>query len=78
MNLYRSCPFCHHETHRIHFADNRVDLAMSEGEQIEYSCPKCGKSHRFSVDELYRKPSKWIFYISLFIFIAHRSKAYVV
>ncbi|MDK2773195.1 MAG: hypothetical protein KYX68_13375 [Flavobacterium sp.] len=63
---FYDCPSCKAKNKVSVDADDRGQLQMKKGEEIDYTCNSCHKKEKIHINKIYAEPSK-IIYLSAFV-----------
>ncbi len=69
MYVFARCETCSKKIKFWTWANNRVDLKMKHGDNIEIKCKFCNKTDKYSINDLKAKDSKIAIFTGLFVLI---------
>ena len=69
MKLYTPCKNCDAQISFWTRNSTRVQIKMTIGDSLKLKCKKCGKTAKYSINEMKAKPSKSALVIALIVFL---------
>ena len=78
MTLSVICKSCRKESRFLERVEDRVQLARKRGEIIELDCKKCGRIHRYHVDEVTAETNRLVIILSSIILLFGTPAAFYV
>ncbi len=69
MRIITSCENCKQELETWTFAQDRVQLARQQGDQIELTCKNCNSTEKYPVDNFSAVPNRLLQTIALLAFL---------